>query len=57
MGKKPINYNDIPVYYCRKCLSLLIKQDSVYGDYCPECGGFDIGQAHIEDWLKLTNKK
>lgn len=50
------NYNDIPVYFCRKCLSLLIKHDSMYGDYCPECGSFSIQQAHIEDYLKLKEK-
>lgn len=56
MKTSKVNYNDIPVYFCRKCLSLLIKHDSMYGDYCPECGSLDIGQAHIEDYLILKKR-
>jgi hypothetical protein len=54
-------YNDIPVLFCKKCLSLLIKSDMFIGDYCAECGGTDIGETHIEDWeilyLRKYNKK
>lgn len=50
-------YNDIPVLYCRNCLSLKIVEDEVSGDYCPECGCANIGEAHIEDWLKLYKEK
>ena len=50
------DYNDIPVFYCRKCLSLCILEDSEYGDYCQECGSTDIGQIQIEEWEKLYNE-
>ena len=53
MGRKPIDYNDIPVYFCAKCLSLAILHDNVYGDYCRDCGSLDIRKAHIYDWEKL----
>lgn len=47
------NYNDEPVYYCAKCLSLRILTDETTGDYCPDCGSTDIQQAHITVWEKL----
>lgn len=50
-------YNDIPVLYCRNCLSLRIISDDVMGDYCPDCGCADIGLLHIEDWLHLYKEK
>ena len=49
-------YNDIPVLYCKRCLSLLIMEDEYIGDYCPKCGSTDIGETHIEEWEKLYKK-
>jgi hypothetical protein len=43
--------------YCKNCLSLRIIEDDVAGDYCPDCGCADIGEMHIEDWLKLYKEK
>lgn len=45
-------FNEIPVYYCRKCLSLKIRDVEHIEDseYCDECGSTDIEQANIEDW-------
>jgi len=50
-------YDDIPVLYCSRCLSLKIMEDDVMGDYCPECGSTDIQEANIEDWIKLYEKQ
>lgn len=48
-------YNDIPVHYCKSCLSLKIKTVVVGSDldFCDECGSTDIEQAHIDEWRKL----
>lgn len=51
------DYNNIPVSYCAKCLSLLIVTDEIIGDYCKECGSTNIKEAHIEDWEKENKKK
>lgn len=51
-------YNDIPVYYCKGCLSLKIK--GVYGtdiDYCDDCGSTVIDKAHIEEWETLYKER
>ena len=50
-------YNDIPVLYCKHCLSLLVKNDEFVGDYCAECGSTDIEETHIENWEILYQKK
>ena len=49
---KPEDYNDVPVLYCKHCLSLKIRgipriEDS---DYCDDCGSTDIGSCSIEEW-------
>lgn len=54
---KDNEYDDIPVYYCKHCLSLLIKADEFVGDFCADCGSTDIGETLIEDWEKLYFKK
>jgi len=49
-------YNDIPVFYCKKCLSLNIK--SVIGmDYCSDCNSTNIEQCHIEEWEKMYQER
>lgn len=50
-----IDYNEEPVFYCEKCLSLKIRnvphmEDS---DYCDECGSTSINKCSIEDWENL----
>lgn len=52
-------FNDEPVYYCKNCLSLKIKTVMVgLGlDYCDECSGTTIEQAHIEEWQDLYRKR
>lgn len=58
MNKREL-YNEVPVHYCKKCLSLNIK--TVPGmndlDYCDECGATDIDKTDIETWrTKYKNK-
>lgn len=52
-------YNDVPVHYCKNCLSLKIKTviEGLNLDYCDECGSTDIEQIHIEEWQKLYRER
>ena len=47
-----IEYNNEPVFYCKDCLSLKIRDVEHIDDseYCDECGSTDIGTASIEEW-------
>jgi Zn finger protein HypA/HybF involved in hydrogenase expression len=61
--RKVINdiYNEEPVYYCKSCLSLKIKQVTVdnqnFTNYCDKCGSTNVGCCDIEEWEKLYNNK
>ena len=50
-------YNNIPVHYCTKCLSLKIVVYDEETSYCDDCGSTDIAEAHISEVLELQNKK
>lgn len=56
---KKESYNDIPVYYCKKCLSLKIRQISSMGDldYCEECGSTCIENTNIDNWETIYKNK
>lgn len=42
-------YDSIPVYYCKHCLSLNIKD--IAGEvFCDECGNTNIVEDNIFDW-------
>ena len=52
-------YNDEPVYYCKRCLSLKIyhipgEEDS---DYCGECSSGDIAKSSIEEFSELYYRR
>lgn len=51
------DYNNIPVHYCTKCLSLKILVYDKDTSYCDDCGCTDIEEAHIDEFLKLKNNK
>lgn len=57
MDKEP--YNDDPVYYCRRCLSLRIRQMPMVSNksYCEDCGNADIGETDIKDWDEMYFEK
>ena len=56
-----ITNNEEPVYYCKSCLSLKIKQVTVdnqnFTNYCDKCGSTNVGCCDIEEWEKLYNNK
>lgn len=52
-------YNRIPVFYCKNCLSLKIRdvEHIESSEYCDNCGSTDIEQANIKDWEELYKNK
>lgn len=57
-----VDYNAIPVFYCKHCLSLNIKtvDESIgteYLDFCANCGSTEIGQTDIHTWEKMYEQK
>lgn len=60
MNIRKEEYNNVPVLYCKHCLSLKIRTilpDIINSDYCDECGSTDIGETSIEEWEKLYKEK
>lgn len=54
------SYNNIPVLYCKDCLSLKIKGVEIGGDildYCEKCGSTNIDEIHISEWEEKYKKK
>lgn len=51
-----INYDNIPVHYCKHCLSLKII-DGGFVDYCDDCGSTDTDEANIYDWQEMYRKR
>ena len=49
------SYDDEPVYYCKRCLSLKVCQMPMVEDqcYCEDCGTVDIGVTSFEEWDDL----
>lgn len=52
-------YNNIPVYYCKECLSLRVMRVVGMEEacYCDDCGCTVIEQTSIEEWKQLYRKK
>lgn len=65
MITKKDNYNNVPVSYCKTCLSLAIKDVSLSSEnphqntigYCTSCSNVDLGVAHIDEWEALYEDK
>lgn len=49
-------YNEIPVFYCKDCLSLTILNIDKY-NYCRHCGSTDVGVSLIDEWEKMYEDK
>lgn len=49
-------YNNEPVYYCQRCLSLRVKIFNSQ-DYCDDCGGTDILTTDIDTWKDLYKER
>lgn len=55
---KEINYNKIPVHFCKTCLSLkILKLESSNVDYCGKCGNTEISTSSLEVWEDLYKTK
>lgn len=63
MSKPPLNetfrelvnaeYNEEPVHYCKRCLSLNIRVDENGEEFCENCTSTNIVEADIFDWENL----
>lgn len=51
------DYNSIPVYFCRNCLSLKIRVMGEYSEYCDDCGSTEIETTDIESWREMYKNK
>jgi hypothetical protein len=50
-------YDDEPVYYCKRCLSLRILTMKGCGDYCDRCGSVCIDTASIDEYERLKARR
>ena len=50
-------YDNIPVAYCKQCLSLAVMRDDILVDYCDKCGCTDIEYTDIHTWETMYEKK
>ena len=55
MEDKQNQYNEEPVFYCKSCLSLKIRDvpSMENSEFCDECSSTDIGQCSIEEWEEM----
>lgn len=51
------DYNSIPVYFCKNCLSLKIRVMGEYSEYCDDCGSTEIETTNIESWREMYKNK
>ena len=51
------DYNAVPVYFCKNCLSLKIRVLGEYSEYCDDCGSTDIETTDIETWREMYKDK
>jgi len=52
------SYDDEPVFYCKRCLSLNIKQmPIVEQDYCGDCGCAEVDTTDIHTWNTMYEEK
>ena len=50
-------YNDIPVYFCKNCLSLAIIRNGEKDCFCGECGNTETSMASIDTWEFLYEQE
>ena len=52
-------YNEVPIFYCKHCLSLKVRYVSSIEDseFCDECGSTDIAQENVREWEKMYEEK
>lgn len=57
--REEVNYNEEPVFYCERCLSLKVRfvNGLSNSEYCDDCGSTDVKSTDIEDWRnKFKNR-
>lgn len=69
MVSKKTDYNNVPVTYCKTCLSLNLKEVTFKGQkdpatgedknvtYCVPCGNTDTETTHITEWEDFYEAK
>lgn len=58
--RKHSEYDDEPVYYCKRCLSLrIMNAPGMGGDYCycDRCGGVSVGTAKIDEYERMMDHR
>lgn len=56
--EKVTTYDDDPVKYCPRCLSLKIKYEDIQDlEYCGDCGCTDIVEASFDEWEKKYERR
>lgn len=50
-------YNNIPVHYCKRCLSLSIVSAGDELVYCSNCGCTEVEEIHISNWENKYKEK
>ena len=46
-------YNDDPVHYCKRCLSLNIRVDDNGEEFCENCTSTNIARTNVFKWEKM----
>lgn len=59
MDNNKEDYNAEPVMYCKRCISLKIKDipDISNYCYCDDCGSTDIGECNIHEWETMYESR
>lgn len=53
-----INYDKIPVHYCKTCLSLkIISLEGSNVEYCGKCGNTEVSKTVIRTWEIIYKEK
>lgn len=57
-----VEYDAVPIKYCKHCLSLRILAvdssiDADYLDFCDDCGSTEIEETDIHTWEKMYEQK
>ena len=69
MISKLADYNNVPVFYCKTCLSIHLKEVTFEGKknpitgedhkvrYCVPCGNTETASTHITEWEDFYEEK
>ena len=57
MNNEICEYDQEPVYYCPRCLSLRIKADIADYCYCDNCGSTRIETTSIFEWEHMYENR